>query len=118
MGKTGTAQKYGENGQIATGKYISSFIGTYPASNPEYIILIVVDEPGNGAYYGSVVASPYAKEIFRQMNLNVNVVPCSSIEFNRKAQRPKYSVLNNSLMCRDWKEALREYLTLRESEGR
>ena len=61
-GKTGTTQKY-ENGKIS-GEYISSFIGTYPASNPEYIVLVVVDEPGTGAYYGSVVASPYAKEIF------------------------------------------------------
>lgn len=61
-GKTGTSQKY-ENGKIS-GKYISSFIGTYPASNPDYIVLVVVDEPGTGAYYGSVVASPYAKEIF------------------------------------------------------
>ncbi|MGN0748667.1 MAG: penicillin-binding transpeptidase domain-containing protein [Christensenellales bacterium] len=61
-GKTGTSQKY-EDGKIS-GKYVSSFIGTYPASNPEYIVLIVVDEPGTGAYYGSVVASPYAKEIF------------------------------------------------------
>lgn len=61
-GKTGTTQKYAE-GKIS-GEYISSFIGTYPASNPEYIVLIVVDEPGTGAYYGSVVASPYAKEIF------------------------------------------------------
>ncbi len=61
-GKTGTSQKY-ENGKI-NGQYVSSFIGTYPASNPEYVVLIVVDEPGTGAYYGSVVASPYAKEIF------------------------------------------------------
>ena len=39
IGKTGTAQKYGENGQIATGKYISSFIGTFPASNPESLTI-------------------------------------------------------------------------------
>lgn len=62
-GKTGTAQKYDETGHIAQGKYISSFIGTYPASNPEYVIMIMVDEPGAGAYYGSVVAAPYGKEI-------------------------------------------------------
>jgi len=43
-GKTGTAQKY-ENGTIARGKYISSFIGTYPASDPEYVLLFCVDEP-------------------------------------------------------------------------
>lgn len=62
-GKTGTAQKY-ENGAIARGKYISSFIGTYPASNPEYALLLCVDEPSAGAYYGSVVAAPYGKQIF------------------------------------------------------
>ena len=62
-GKTGTAQKYDETGHIAHGKYISSFIGTYPASSPEYIVMIMVDEPGAGAYYGSVVASPYGKEV-------------------------------------------------------
>lgn len=66
-GKTGTAQKYGENGQIAQGKYISSFIGTYPADEPEYIFMIMVDEPGAGGYYGSVVASPYGKEFFSEL---------------------------------------------------
>lgn len=73
-GKTGTSQKY-ENGAIASGKYYSSFIGTYPASNPEYVVLVVVDEPGTGAYYGSVVASPYAKEIFNGIFDYKNIKP-------------------------------------------
>ncbi len=72
-GKTGTTQKY-ENGKIS-GKYISSFIGTYPASKPEYIVLVIVDEPGNGQYYGSVVASPYAKEIFSGIFEYKNIKP-------------------------------------------
>ncbi len=63
-GKTGTAQKYDETGHIAQGKYISSFIGTFPANDPEYLVMVMVDEPGAGAYYGSVVAAPYGKEIF------------------------------------------------------
>ena len=67
MGKTGTAQKYDENGQIATGKYISSFIGTYPASNPEYVLIVCVNEPSEGAYYGGVVAKPIGEKIFRQI---------------------------------------------------
>lgn len=62
-GKTGTAQKY-ENGVIASGKYVSSFLGYFPANNPKYLTLIIVDEP-KGAYYGSVVAAPYAKDIFQ-----------------------------------------------------
>lgn len=66
-GKTGTAQKYGENGQIAQGKYISSFIGTYPADEPEYLFMILVDEPSAGAYYGSLVAAPYGKTFFQEL---------------------------------------------------
>lgn len=73
-GKTGTSQKY-ENGIIAQGKYYSSFVGTFPTSNPEYVILIVVDEPGTGAYYGSVVASPYAKEILSGIFEYKNIPP-------------------------------------------
>lgn len=65
-GKTGTAQKYGENGLIAQGKYISSFIGTYPADNPDYLFMVLVNEPSNGAYYGSIVAAPYGKEFFKE----------------------------------------------------
>lgn len=66
-GKTGTAQKYNESGGIAQGKYISSFIGTYPADNPEYIFMIMVDEPSAGAYYGSIVAQPYGKIFFEEL---------------------------------------------------
>ena len=72
-GKTGTAQKYNENGQIAQGKYISSFIGTYPADNPEYIIMIIVDEPSAGAYYGSIVASPYGREFYEKIFTYYNI---------------------------------------------
>ncbi len=75
-GKTGTAQKYGENGQIAVGKYISSFIGTFPAENPQYVLIVCVDEPSNGVYYGGVVAKPIGERIF------------SSI-FNVKAIKPE-----------------------------
>lgn len=64
-GKTGTAQKY-ENGHIASGKYVSSFVGFFPVEAPQYVCLIVVDEP-QGTYYGSAVAAPVAKEIFQDI---------------------------------------------------
>ena len=73
-GKTGTAQKY-ENGSIARGKYISSFFGTYPAQNPQYALLLLVDEPSQGQYYGSVVAAPYAKMIFEKMFSALQILP-------------------------------------------
>ncbi len=62
-GKTGTAQKY-ENGAIAEGKYVASFMGFYPTDKPKYTVLVVIDEP-KGAYYGGVVAAPIAKDIFQ-----------------------------------------------------
>ena len=61
-GKTGTSQKYDANG--INNKYVSSFVGAIPADNPEYVLLIVADEPSSGHYYGSIVATPYAKTIF------------------------------------------------------
>lgn len=66
-GKTGTAQKYDENGKIASGKYISSFIGTYPADNPEYVFIVCVNEPSAGAYYGGVVAKPIGEKVFKRI---------------------------------------------------
>jgi len=62
-GKTGTAQKYGEDGEILDDKYISSFIGFAPANNPQLVVLILVDEPSEGQTFGSVVAAPYVKEV-------------------------------------------------------
>ena len=64
-GKTGTAQKY-ENGIIAQGKYVSSFIGYFPSNNPMYLALVIIDEP-QGQYYGSTVAAPYAKNVFENI---------------------------------------------------
>lgn len=72
-GKTGTAQKY-EDGHIAQGKYVSSFVGFFPANDPQYLALIVIDEPV-GQYYGSTVAAPYGREIFEKIIQAKNIKP-------------------------------------------
>lgn len=72
-GKTGTAQKY-EDGHIAQGKYVSSFVGFFPANAPRYLALIIVDEP-QGTYYGSAVAAPVAREIFQDIINIKNIKP-------------------------------------------
>lgn len=64
-GKTGTTQKY-IDGRIGD-KYISSFIGAFPANDPEYTILILADEPSSGHFFGSIVATPYAKPVFEDI---------------------------------------------------
>jgi cell division protein FtsI/penicillin-binding protein 2 len=56
-GKTGTAQVpyYNKPGYMP-GAYVSSFIGVVPARSPRLLVMVVVDRPSNGAYYGAVVS--------------------------------------------------------------
>jgi len=72
-GKTGTAQKAGVGGYLA-GKYISSFMGFFPADHPELCISIVLDEPKQG-YYGGQVAAPVFKQIAERAANYLNIRP-------------------------------------------
>lgn len=56
-GKTGTAHKLGVGGYQAD-KYVSSFVGMAPASNPRLIMAVMIDEPTAGQYFGGAVAAP------------------------------------------------------------
>lgn len=56
-GKTGTAHKQDGNGYAAD-RYVSSFVGFAPVSDPRLVIAVMIDEPGNGQYYGGTVAAP------------------------------------------------------------
>jgi cell division protein FtsI (penicillin-binding protein 3) len=56
-GKTGTAHKLGPTGYLPD-KYVSSFVGMAPASDPRLIMAVMIDEPSNGKHYGGTVAAP------------------------------------------------------------
>ena len=56
-GKTGTAHKL-LGGTYAPDKYISSFVGLAPASDPRLVVAVMVDEPSGRDYYGGLVAAP------------------------------------------------------------
>ena len=56
-GKTGTAHKLGPAG-YEKDKYVGSFVGMAPASNPRLIMAVMIDEPTRGEYYGGTVAAP------------------------------------------------------------
>jgi cell division protein FtsI (penicillin-binding protein 3) len=60
-GKTGTAHKL--VGRSYANKYVSSFIGLAPASNPRLIVAVMIDEPSAGIYYGGSVAGPVFNRI-------------------------------------------------------
>lgn len=61
-GKTGTAQKLFNGSYQGWRYYVSSFVGYFPADNPQYAAIIVVDEPQEG-YYASAVAAPFFSKI-------------------------------------------------------
>jgi cell division protein FtsI (penicillin-binding protein 3) len=72
-GKTGTAQKPDSHGGYASNRYVASFVGMVPASNPRLVILVTVDEP-QGAIWGGVVAAPAFAQI-AQYDLQYLEVP-------------------------------------------
>lgn len=61
-GKTGTAQVAGKGGYVK-GEYIASFIGYFPVEDPKWTVLIVIDRPSAGEYYGGEVAAPVFAEL-------------------------------------------------------
>ncbi len=63
---------------------------------------------GYTSWYG------FAKEIFKYENLKVNLAPCTTQEYPRAANRPRYSVMDNNGTCRNWESALKDYIKLRK----
>ena len=73
-GKTGTAQKSGGPNGYLPGKYFASFIGFFPADNPEVCISVMMDEPKHG-YYGGQIAAPVFKQIAESVANYLNIRP-------------------------------------------
>ena len=83
------------------------------------ILLLMVTEK-YGIYHvsneGSCSWYEFAKAIFEEADIDMNVTPCETTEFPRKAPRPKYSVLMETALSangfpkmRNWKEALTHF---------
>lgn len=89
-GKTGTAQianlkhGYKSNSKVT---YQASFVGYFPADNPKYSCIVVVNSPSNSVYYGNLVAGPVFKEI-------ADKVYATSLEIH-----PNYGEENNKLIA-------------------
>lgn len=74
-GKTGTAQKPSTVGRgYAAGKYVASFVGFLPVTNPRAVILIAVDEPKD-TQFGAVAAAPVFREVARKAMWYMKVPP-------------------------------------------
>ena len=61
-GKTGTARRVTAGKGYVAQSYTASFVGMFPARDPQYVILVKIDDP-EGAYYGGKTAAPVSKVV-------------------------------------------------------
>lgn len=69
--KTGTSQKRDKEGNL----YIGSCVAFAPADDPQIAILVGIDEPSNGAYYGGVIAAPVVSNVLSEVLPYLNIEP-------------------------------------------
>ncbi|MEI8292913.1 MAG: penicillin-binding protein 2 [bacterium] len=76
-GKTGTAQKVSPHGGYAAGKYVVSFVGFLPAENPQFVLLVMVDDAkiASSLNYGGLVAAPIFSKIAERAARHLDLTP-------------------------------------------
>ncbi len=77
-GKTGTTTKI-ENGRYVK-KYVASFVGMAPMSDPRIIVAVMIDEPSTGKYYGGQIAGPVFSRIAGDALQTLSVEPDAPFE--------------------------------------
>jgi len=77
-GKTGTARKL-EGGRYTTKKYVASFVGFAPASDPRLVVAVMIDEP-RGKYYGGEVAAPVFAAVMAGTLRTLGIAPDAPLE--------------------------------------
>ena len=73
-GKTGTAKKATGRG-YAKGKYQAVFAGMAPITDPRFVMVVMIDEPGGTKYYGGLVAAPTFAKVMQAALRLYNVPP-------------------------------------------
>ncbi|MCL2754184.1 MAG: penicillin-binding transpeptidase domain-containing protein [Oscillospiraceae bacterium] len=73
-GKSGTSEKIDEYAPDDM-RYVASFAAFAPADNPKVIMLVVVDEPMGGLFYGSQIAAPVVSAVFRDSFAHLEIFP-------------------------------------------
>ncbi|MDE2594720.1 MAG: penicillin-binding protein 2 [Burkholderiales bacterium] len=78
-GKTGTAHKQEGRG-YAGNKYRAWFVGIAPIDKPRIVVAVMVDEPGNGIYFGGDVAAPVFSKVVQQTLNRLGVLPDLAVQ--------------------------------------
>lgn len=79
-GKSGTSKKLGAHGY--EDRYHSLFAGFAPASDPKIVVVIMIDEPSAGQYYGSLVAAPVFSKVMSGVLRTLNVPVTNYVKNN------------------------------------
>ena len=87
-GKTGTAHK-AEAGGYAEHKYVSSFVGFGPVTNPRFIVAVMIDEPQGAKYYGGDVGAPVFSSVMGAALRMMSVPPDAPGTLNVMAPAPE-----------------------------
>jgi len=74
-GKTGTVKKLSPQGGYLDDQYLSVFAGVAPVSNPRLAVVVMIDDPQNGHYYGGKVAAPLFSSVVGEALRIMNVMP-------------------------------------------
>jgi len=77
-GKTGTAYKV--EGGVYAKKYVASFVGVAPISDPRLVVAVMIDEPTGGAHYGGDVAGPAFSQIMGGALRTMGIPPDAPIQ--------------------------------------
>jgi cell division protein FtsI/penicillin-binding protein 2 len=88
-GKTGTTQKL-VDGKYVTNRHVGSFVGFFPASRPQIVLSVIVDDgkvPGGGIAYGRVVAAPSFRHIAEQLIQYLEIKPVAPASRNLLAMQ-------------------------------
>ena len=87
-GKTGTSKKYVE-GQYASGSYTASFVGFFPAADPQIVCLVMIDNPHAGNYTGGTTSAPVFRAIAEQLlnTSDVFAAPAQTVIANSASPR-------------------------------
>jgi len=94
-GKTGTAHLVGRSG-YEENSYRATFAGMVPASDPKLVVVVTIDDPKRGEYYGGEVAAPIFSRVVRSAVRLLNIAPDrpEQLDVRFAAENPVFAPLS------------------------
>lgn len=85
-GKTGTTRKLDPAGGYSEDKHRALFAGLVPGTDPRFVMVVMIDEPSKGVYYGGLVAAPVFSKVMAHVLRLYNIAPDNLGDSPKEAQ--------------------------------